>query len=54
MSRTYALQMLLEHGPLTKKEIVEITGWKRKAVERTIEQLIGWGSISMQDGVYFL
>lgn len=54
MSRTYALQMLLEHGPLTRKEIREITGWRSKAVIQTISQLVEWGSIVEQDGIYKL
>lgn len=54
MSRTYALQMLLEHGPLTRKEIREITGWRSKAVIQTISQLVEWGSIVEQDGIYSL
>ena len=27
MTRTYALKRLLEHGPLTMREIVRITRW---------------------------
>lgn len=45
MTATYALQMLLEHGPLTHKELVEITGWPTKRIHRTLEQLIGWKSV---------
>lgn len=54
MSRTYALQMLLEHGPLTRKEIRVITGWKSGAVSQTIIQLVEWGSIVEQNGIYKL
>mgnify|MGYP003441363081 FL=1 len=27
MTRTYAAQRLIEHGPLTFREFAEITGW---------------------------
>jgi hypothetical protein len=39
MSRTYALRKLLEHGGLTRREIVEITGWKAKQVHYTLAYL---------------
>lgn len=58
MSRTYALQMLLQHGALTRKEIREITRWDSKTVDKTIEQLIEWGSVAKsadsRDALYFL
>ena len=58
MSRTYALQMLLQHGALTSKEIREITRWDAKTVSRTIEQLLEWGAVTKsadsRDALYFL
>lgn len=45
MSKTYALQMLLEHGPMPYREIIEVTGWPAHRVRRTLEQLIGWKSV---------
>lgn len=39
MSRTYAAKRLLEHGPLTFAEFVEITGWAYRQAERTIQML---------------
>lgn len=39
MTRTYALKRLLEHGQLTVKQMIEITGWQPKQVWGTIEQL---------------
>lgn len=39
MTRTYALKRLLEHGALTSKEMVAITGWTRKQVWATIGHL---------------
>ena len=32
MTRKYALARLLEHGPLSIAELLEITGWDRRAV----------------------
>lgn len=39
MTRTYATRRLLEHGPLTRREIVEITGWSGAAVSHAILSL---------------
>jgi predicted transcriptional regulator len=39
MSRSYALRKLLEHGGLTRREIIEITGWKVKQVHYTLAYL---------------
>lgn len=39
MTRTYALKRLLEHGELTSKEMLEITGWTYKQVWATIQSL---------------
>jgi transcription initiation factor IIE alpha subunit len=39
MTRTYALKRLLEHGELTSKEMLEITGWTYKQVWATIQRL---------------
>lgn len=38
MTRTYAIEKLLEHGPLTKRELVEVTGWTPYSVMKTM----GW------------
>ena len=40
MSRTYALKRLLEHGPMTPKEITECTRWTSKQVHRALECLL--------------
>lgn len=45
MSRSYALKKLLEHGALTRREIVEITGWKEKQVHFTLAYLSQTGQI---------
>jgi len=39
MTRTHALKRLLEHGGLTRKEIVEITGWTADKVRYTLSHL---------------
>jgi chromosome segregation and condensation protein ScpB len=40
MKKTYAGKRLLEHGPLTRAEFREITGWKPKAADRVLDQLV--------------
>lgn len=39
MTRTYALKRLLEHGELSAKEMIEITGWTTRQVWATIQRL---------------
>ena len=45
MTRTHALKRLLEHGGLTRKEIVEITGWTTKQVHYSLAYLADIGHI---------
>jgi len=45
MTRSYVLKKLLEHGPLTRREILEITGWKVKQVHFTLAYLAQTGAI---------
>lgn len=40
MPRTYAAKRLLEHGPLTTPEFVEITGWEQRQAERVLQCLL--------------
>ena len=40
MNRTYVAKRLLEHGPLTGIEFVEITGWTHSTAHRTLQLLI--------------
>lgn len=40
MTRPYALRRLLEHGPLTFREIVEITGWTWRIAWLAVERLL--------------
>jgi hypothetical protein len=37
--KTYYAKRLLEHGALTHREFVEITGWASGAASRVLEQL---------------
>jgi transcriptional antiterminator len=36
MTKKYALQKLLEHGPLTRQELREITGWTDREIHYTL------------------
>lgn len=45
MTRTYAARRLLEHGPLTTSEMVEITGWGKSTVHWIIFQLEAIGVV---------
>jgi DNA-binding MarR family transcriptional regulator len=48
MTRTHALRSLLEHGPLTWRELREITGWPEGALKCAVARLIEYGSIDVQ------
>lgn len=39
MTKTYAMLKLLEHGPLTRQEIREITRWTEKQIHSTLQYL---------------
>lgn len=51
MTRTYTLKRLLEHGPLTIRQSVEITGWTCKQVHSALDSLLSAGLIVMRRGV---
>ena len=40
MTRSYALLKLLEHGPLSRQEIIEITGWTKTQVHSVLQYLV--------------
>lgn len=40
MTRPYALKRLLEHGPMTPKEITACTRWTSKQVHRALDCLL--------------
>lgn len=39
MTKTYALKRLLEHGQMTRPEIVDCTGWTTSQVDRALQHL---------------
>lgn len=39
MTRTYAMMKLLEHGGLTRKELIDITGWTCRQVHSVLAHL---------------
>lgn len=39
MTKAYALRRLLEHGPMTRSEIVDCTGWSRNSVAAALNSL---------------
>jgi DNA-binding MarR family transcriptional regulator len=45
MTRPYILCRLLEHGPLTWVQLVEITGWKSGTMGRATERCLQRGLI---------
>ena len=49
MTRTYAAKRLLEHGPLSFREFVEITGWPSRKCTRTLDNLSQTG-VARLDG----
>jgi DNA-binding IclR family transcriptional regulator len=46
MTRSYALLRLLEHGPLNRREIVEISGWTETQVHSVLQYLADLGKIA--------
>jgi hypothetical protein len=45
MSRTHAARRLLEHGPLTFGELLEITGWPLGSLKCAIARLMERGEV---------
>ena len=54
MTRTHAMKELLNHGALTRKEIVEITGWAVDKVRYTLSHLSCTGQIKKEGGKWHL
>ena len=50
MTRTYALLRLLELGPLTRKEIREITGWAEDKLKFVLHGQCNAGKIERHEG----
>lgn len=52
MTRTYCLKRLLEHGPMTPKEITACTRWTSKQVHQALDWLLASDLIRSVDGAY--
>jgi len=50
MTRTYAARRLLEHGPLSFAEFLEITGWTKRIAWRALTRLIQFGLVEFVNG----
>jgi len=53
MTRTYALLKLLELGPLSRKDIREITGWAEQKLKFVIAGAANKGTITSIDGIWY-
>jgi predicted transcriptional regulator len=47
-ARTHCAKRLLEHGPLTGREFVEITGWQRRTAYGALADLVKAG-VALRD-----
>lgn len=45
MTHTYAAKRLLEHGPLTWREMADITRWQRGALDAALRCLMETGLV---------
>jgi hypothetical protein len=46
MTKTYALRRLLEHGPMTRPEIVECTSWTSRTVGDALGRCLRSGYVA--------
>ena len=53
MTRQHAAIKLFEHGPLTRYEFIEITGWTRTTAGRTLYRLVDGGWIKRIERGFF-
>jgi len=54
MSKTHAARQLLSLGPLTKREFIEITGWKIRQCEEVIHRMRRNSEIVVERNFYKL
>lgn len=54
MTKTYALKRLLEHGPLTVGEVIEITGWPYCSGRKVLYRLVELGLVDKKNGKWGL
>jgi DNA-binding MarR family transcriptional regulator len=45
MTRTHALKRLLEHGPMDRRDLIDITGWKPRQLESALDELMYAGIV---------
>ena len=45
MTKSYAAKRLLEHGPLDRRQFIEITGWPEQTVANTLCMLVKAGEV---------
>ena len=48
LTKSYAMLELLNHGPLTRQELIEITGWTAKQVKNILSHLLDRGQIKSE------
>ena len=48
VTKSYAMLELLNHGPLTRQELIEITGWTAKQVKNILSHLLDRGQIKSE------
>lgn len=55
MTRHYAAMRLLEHGPLSVQEFIEITGWRANAARKVLSRMVAYNVARViRRGVYEL
>lgn len=49
MTRQYALCMLLEHGPMSRAELMACTGWRAQVLRGALSACLGKGWLCMRN-----
>lgn len=52
MTSTYALQRLLQHGPMRRSELIEVTGWPERRVDKALYATTCDGRVQEVRGQY--
>jgi len=45
MKRTYAVKRLLEHGPMTRPELLDCTRWSGRQLSHTLDHVVRVGVV---------
>lgn len=45
MTRTYALQRLLQHGELRRGDLIRVTGWSERDLDKALTWAVGSGKV---------